>query len=220
MVRPHPSLHPSFLAFREDEWLPALAAYLAEEERYICFPRGGLIASWGDPGVHFDNRTDWFLAPVQIRGGDYRLPSLDESMAVYDAFFELMPPRLAALAPSLPDACFDVDLNATKGPNNMKHERVLTTRPVREAEASYGLRNQSTRAQCDPGASRERDKDGAPQGCALGCVGRGWRRAEDWRRSPGPRRHSSRRRSLAYLLARGFELVRRIGHSLRLRRHE
>jgi hypothetical protein len=141
-VQPHPSLHPAFLEFRDDEWLPALASYLARAERYFCFPRASLTLGWGDAGVHFDRRTDWFLTPVQLRGDDYRLPALDDALAVYDSFFELTPGRLRALTPSLPDVEFDVDLNATKQPVNLRHEHVLTTRPSRRAIASFGLRLQ------------------------------------------------------------------------------
>jgi hypothetical protein len=141
-VQPDPALHPAFLSFRSDEWLPALASYLARQGRYFCFPRAALTTGWGDPGVHFDRRTDWFLAPVQVRGGDYRLPDLDDSLAVYDPFFELKPDRLRKLAPFLHEGDFDLDLNATKLPDNLQSDYVLTTRPVRRALDNFGLRLQ------------------------------------------------------------------------------
>ncbi len=171
-VRPHPALHPSFLAFRDDEWLPALAFYLAQESRYFCFPRAALVASWGDAGVHFDQRTDWFLAPVQLRADDYRLPALDESMAVYDSFFELTPRRLRTLAPSLPDTEFDVDLNATKLPPNLRHGYCADDPAHAEGCSRLRSKPEPPRAQCDPGGSRRRDRDCAPRRCALGLVGR------------------------------------------------
>ena len=136
------ALHPAFLGFREDEWLPVLASYLAREGRYFCFPRCGLSMGWGDAGVHFEKRSDWFLAPVQVRGGDYHLPGVDDSLAVYDSFFEASAARLRKLAPGLPDVPFDIDLNATKSRYNLRSEFVLTTRPARLALRSFGLRLQ------------------------------------------------------------------------------
>lgn len=137
---PSPALHPAFQRFSADEWFPALASYTNAEQRYFCFPRVSLTLAWGDPGSHFDATTDWLQAPVQLRGGDYRLLPLDDALAVYDAFFELLPDRLRSLAPHLPDVEFDVDLNATKQPQNLEHEFALTSRPAKQALRSYGLR--------------------------------------------------------------------------------
>jgi hypothetical protein len=70
---------------------------------------------------------------------DYRLPALNEAAAVYDSFFELHPDRLRALGADLAVPEFDVDLNATKQRRNLERDHVLTTRPVREAMARFGL---------------------------------------------------------------------------------
>jgi hypothetical protein len=125
-------LHPLFLKFSADEWFPALASYTANQGRYFCFPRVSLTVAWGDAGSHFEDRTDWLQAPVQLRGGSYRLSGLDDAVAVYDAFFELLPERLRRLAPHLPDVAFDVDLNATKQGEALHHDFVLTARPSNE----------------------------------------------------------------------------------------
>ena len=138
-VSAHPALHPAFLRFPPDEWFPNLAAYLAQAGRYFCFPRVSLTVGWGDAGAHFDNRTTWFQAPVQLGRRDYRLPSFDAADAVYDGFFELLPDRLQRLAPALRNHDFDVDLNATKQPSNLRASHVLTSRPARAALARFGL---------------------------------------------------------------------------------
>lgn len=215
--QPHPSLHPAFLEFRDDEWFPALAAYLAREDRYYCYPRVSLAQGWGDPGAHFGAATDWFLTPQQLRGGDYRLPPLDGSLAVYDSFFELTPERLRALAPSLPDVPFDVDLNATKQPLNLQHGHVLTTRPVRRALTSFGLRLQPPElnvALSVPGdaISLARREDVCWDAWA-GLEAR--RRLETLAWS---KRRPSRRRAAAFLAARGLNLLRRLLNSLTLRK--
>src|SRR5690606_15530719 len=138
-VRPHPALHPAFLDFPPDEWFPALASYLAEAGRYFVFPRVSLTVGWGDAGAHFARGTSWFQTPLQYGHRRYSLPTLEEAVGVYDGFFELLPDRLRRLAPSLPAAGFDVDINATKQPANLRADLVLTSRPVRSAVKTYGL---------------------------------------------------------------------------------
>ena len=136
----HPELHPSFLRFGAEEWFPSLAAYTATNRRYFCFPRVSQTVAWGDAGSHFETATSWLQTPIQLRSAGFRLTSLDESLAVYDSFFELLPQRLREIAPQLPARDFDVDLNATKQPANLHHDHVLTTRPVRKALLQFGLR--------------------------------------------------------------------------------
>jgi hypothetical protein len=208
-VRPDPALHPAFLSFRGDEWLPALASYLAREDRYFCFPRVSLAVGWGDPGVHFDSSTDWFLTPLQLGGEAFRLPPIDESLAVYDSFFELTPDRLRALAPALPEVAFDVDLNATKQRNNLQHDYVLTTRPVRRALASFDLRLQPPElnvVQPAPG-------DAIALAKVEDVYWDRWAGLEARRRLEAlawSKRRPSRRRSLTYQLARMIQRFRRL----------
>lgn len=137
-LREHPDLHPSFLRFGREEWFPKLACYLASQDRYVCFPRVSLTVGWGDAGTHFAASSAWFQTPVQLQGRPYRFTDLD-GLSVYDSFYELLPDRLLTLAPHLPPIDFDVDLNATKQPFNLRHGYVLTSRPVRRSLMSFGL---------------------------------------------------------------------------------
>jgi hypothetical protein len=134
----HPDLHPSFQRFGRDEWFPELAAYLAGTGRVFCFPRVSLSVGWGDPGTHFSRDTLWLQAPVQLGLPSYRLPPLDEALAVYDGFYELLPERLRRIAADLPQA-LDVDINASKQASSLHEGYVLTTRPVKRSAASFGL---------------------------------------------------------------------------------
>jgi hypothetical protein len=135
----HPGLHPAFLRFGADEWFPSLAGYMAASGRVFCFPRTSLTVGWGDAGAHFEAGTSWFQTPIQLGQRAYQLPEVGSAAAVYDGFFELRPERLQRLAPALEGVEFEVDLNATKRPENLHGELVLTTRPTLRAESSYGL---------------------------------------------------------------------------------
>ena len=138
-IAAHPDLHPAFLRFGADEWFPSLAAYLARSGRYFCFPRTSLTVGWGDAGAHFQDTSSWFQAPLLLGRRVFQLPALEDCLAVYDGFFELLPARLRSLSTAFEGRDFDVDLNATKQRENLHTGHVLTTRPVRGAGARFGL---------------------------------------------------------------------------------
>ncbi len=133
------NLHPAFGEFGPDEWFPQLAEYFVANGRYVCFPRVSVTIGWGDPGEHFSKSTSWLQTPLPVGPRNYQLRAFEDSLAVYDSFFEVLPGGLRRLAPDLPADDFDVDLNATKSRENLMAELVLTTRPVRHAVAEYGL---------------------------------------------------------------------------------
>lgn len=137
-VRQHPRLHPAFLSFGRDEWFPWLAAYSAEEERYTVYPRESVVTGWGDAGAHFARGSAAFQTPLARQHGPYALPALDDALAVYDGFFEILAARLRRLNPSLPAEPFSVDLYATKGRASIDTPLVVTSRPARAAVASFG----------------------------------------------------------------------------------
>ncbi len=141
---PHPRaedrLHPLFLRFPSDDWFPHLARYLSQTGRFLAFPRRSLVVGYGDPGTHFARETDFFQTPFDYRRSAFRLPRLDDSLAVYDSFFELLPDRLQQLAPELSGETIEVDLYASKPLRHLAGELVLTTRPCRNPLRAYGRR--------------------------------------------------------------------------------
>lgn len=206
-VSAHPALHPAFLSFGADEWFPSLAAYMARTDRYFSFPRVSLTTGWGDAGAHFVEASNWFQMPLLMGSRTFSFRPFDESGAVYDGFFELLPDRLRALAPHLPEA-FDLDLNATKRAENLRTERVLTTRPVHRAEARYGLTtyppelNVSLQVPGDEIALARRDD--VRWDALAGTEARRRLYAYYWRR-----RRPSRARDLRFGAARVLESLRR-----------
>jgi hypothetical protein len=193
-----------------------MASYLAQEGRYFCFPRASFSTGWGDAGVHFAARTDWFLAPVQVSGDDYRLPDLDGSKAVYDSFFELTPSRLRELAPSLPGIDFAVDLNATKMPFNLAHEYVMTTRPARRAVAGFGLRVQPAELNVIQEVPGDEIKLARLQDVYWGRLA-GLEARRKLEKLAWSKRRPSRRRGGTFLMARGVNWLRRFRDDLAAR---
>ena len=137
-VTPEDGLHPLFLPHPrwKNDFFPDTMLYLQDTDRFFVFPRASHTTQFGDPGTHFDHRTQVYQVPLQHHPAPYRFTTLSESQAVYDSFLEILPDRLA---PALPGYSFDVDLNGTKPRTALKKPFTLTIRPVRNAAAAFGL---------------------------------------------------------------------------------
>ncbi|HKZ55303.1 MAG TPA: hypothetical protein VJ123_07475 [Anaerolineales bacterium] len=137
-IRVGDGLHEMFARFGPDEWFPLRMKYLVQTGRTYVFPRASLTTGFGDAGAHFARETRFFQVPLQGEAKDFRLKPLDDSCAVYDSFFEILPDRLNRLAPTLVGHTYDVDLYATKSPANLHADLVLTTRPCRLPSKGVG----------------------------------------------------------------------------------
>jgi hypothetical protein len=62
---------------------------------------------------------------------------LDDAIAVYDGYYEILPDRLKRQTGVFTKLDYDVDLYATKAVRHLKSEYVLTTRPAREPLATF-----------------------------------------------------------------------------------
>jgi hypothetical protein len=132
-----PPLHESWARFRPDEWFPHFTRYLVSENRYFVFPRVSLTSGFGDVGTHFARPSAFFQAPLQYGKTRYQFLALEDSTAVYDSFFEILPDRLERMAPHLQGLDYSVDLYATHTPATLRTPYVLTTRPCRGLVAGY-----------------------------------------------------------------------------------
>ena len=132
------AVHDLLLALPADDWLGTKARYLADTDRYYVYPRESLTTATGEPGTHFARATSFFQVPLQERRRDFRCLPFDEAVAVYDGFYELQPERLDRLTDHLRGRDYAVDLYASKPARRLTAEYVLTTRPCRAAEATFG----------------------------------------------------------------------------------
>lgn len=132
------AIHPLLAALPSDDWLGAKARYLAHTDRYYVYPRESLTTNFGETGTHFDRPTDFFQVPLQHRRGAFRFLPLDSAAAVYDGYYELRPDRLNRLTDRLHGLSYEVDLYASKPFPALRAEYVLTTRPCRRAQMTFG----------------------------------------------------------------------------------
>ena len=136
-------LPPAFSQLGDDEWFPDAVRAMCRDGSFAVLPRRAHAVNHGDPGVHFDRRTDGFQQPVeQGRWQGHRLAELDDpSAAVYDEYLEFDAERLAARVPELPDAPVQIDLRGLRELDPAV-PWVVTSRAVRAARRSWGVRMQ------------------------------------------------------------------------------
>jgi len=138
--RPAPGdpLHPLFFKFPPSDWFPVLARYVVTTGRFVVYPRVALCLGMGDAGTHFARPTAFFQTPLLQAPADFRFRALDDSLAVYDSFFEPLPERLDRMTGALRGVEYAVDLYATKPRDLLRSACVLTARPRRAALRTFG----------------------------------------------------------------------------------
>lgn len=132
------TMHPAWNHFRQDEWFPVLARFLVSTRRYYVFPRISHASGFGDAGTHFAQSTGFFQSPLQREKTSYTFKSLQDSIPVYDSFFEILPDRLNRLTTLLRSYDYTVDLYGGRMRENIQTGYILTSRPCRHFIFSFG----------------------------------------------------------------------------------
>ncbi len=138
-VLPHDPMHELFSQFPETDWFPVKTKFLVETGRFYVFPRESLTTNFGEMGTHFAQRTHFFQVPLQHERRRWQWRRFAEATAVYDSFQELLPDRLARLAPSLTGMDFDVDLAGVKSAAKLTRPYTLTSKLCRNPQQTWGM---------------------------------------------------------------------------------
>ena len=131
-------IHEMFANFAQDEWFPSMTHYLVATGQYFVYPRQSLSTNTGETGTHFSSSTNFFQVPLQMGERAYTFRSFDDSIAVYDSFYEIQPSRLDRLTEKFRDYEYQVDLNGTKSIAKLTAPYVLTTRPSKKSIFNFG----------------------------------------------------------------------------------
>ena len=116
---PSVPLHEAWSRFDREDWFPLLARFVITTDRYFVFPRVSHTTGWGDAGTHFAQASRFFQVPLQRGKQHYDFNPLDDSVAVYDSFFELQPDRLNRLTDRWRGYDYTLDLYGIKSRSNL-----------------------------------------------------------------------------------------------------
>jgi hypothetical protein len=134
-------LHEAWSRFDREDWFPLLARFVITTGRYFVFPRVSHTTGWGDAGTHFSQASRFFQVPLQRGKRNYDFNAIDDSVAVYDSFFELQSDRLNQLTDHWRGYDYTLDLYGLKSQSNLRALRaphVFTSRLCRNPIASFG----------------------------------------------------------------------------------
>lgn len=113
--------------WRDTSFKKVFVQYLIETNRYFVTPRLSLVSNNGEAGIHNTSSKYQYQCNLQVGEREYQLGSIDESLSIYDAFFEVLPSIIKKLNPRLESYDFYVDIYKQK-PIMKKYRFCLTTR--------------------------------------------------------------------------------------------
>ncbi len=95
--------------WKETSWLKYFIKYNAETERFTLFPKVSLASNFSDVGTHaaIDN-IFVYQQPLLLERKLYNFKVLNESIAVYDAYFELHEKAVKKLLPQYSNLTMDL----------------------------------------------------------------------------------------------------------------
>ncbi len=133
------NMHPMFSMFPRTDWFPIKTKYLAQTGRYYAFPRASLTVNFGEVGTHFKQPTSFFQVAVDQHKTSWRFQALDDCLAVFDSWQEMLPDRVKRLIPSLAEVDFETDFYGERDPGRVAADYLLTTKLVEHADQQWGL---------------------------------------------------------------------------------
>lgn len=98
----------------ESSWLKLYDAYIIDQNKFFVYPYRALSTNFGDPGQHFTMASSRFQVAIQQQSKEHRFIPLDDSLAIYDAFCELLPQTFKRQNPKLAELDFAVNLYGQK----------------------------------------------------------------------------------------------------------
>ena len=119
----------NILMWSESSWKKYFTKYIIENNKYIAYPRISLSTNFGDKGEHH-TKNKQFQVPLQFGDIIYKFKPISDSIAVYDAYCEILPSRLNRLIPDLKNYEYSIDLYGMKLLSNIDSEYILTTKRI------------------------------------------------------------------------------------------
>lgn len=118
-------------------WKKHFVQYMTEQDKYFAFPKTSYTTNSGEPGVNTDRQG---LYQVQLAQSMYSgsFVNKNESNAIYDAWFELMPTQMGHIAEQLKSYDFTVDLYGSKTLADIATPYLLSCKPCSKPILSFG----------------------------------------------------------------------------------
>ena len=125
----------------KQSWKKYYIAYLVSANKYFVFPRISLTTNFSsDAGTHLSKMmNNNFQVPLLLRQKIFNLSAFDESVAVYDAYFEIKGYCIKILNNELNEFDFECDFYGTKQQSQISTAFLISIRNCKNPLLTFGL---------------------------------------------------------------------------------
>jgi hypothetical protein len=116
-------------------WKKIFYAYLSKEDHYFVYPRIGLSTNFADTGENFITQQNSYQAPLLIAPKSYFFSTLEHSLSIYDAYFELK--TLIYHRWFKESVSVSFDLNGTKSLSTISTEYLISCKKSKVPEKTF-----------------------------------------------------------------------------------
>lgn len=116
----------------ESSWLKHYIEYLQSTEKYFAYPKTSQSTNFSDSGTHIKKENPSFQSPLSIVNPErLRLPTLDDSLNIYDSFFELKPSVLRNLGIEIDSNNTTIDFYSTKNIDKISTRYLISCKKIK-----------------------------------------------------------------------------------------
>ena len=128
------------IAWPETSWKKYFYKYLLETKTYFVFPKTAFTTNSGAIGRHHDKVTGLHHSSLSIHKGDFIFPRLEDTINVYDQFFEILPESINGID-NIDLKDIEIDVFGTKPIHKVTSKYLLSSRvcktPIRAYKVAY-----------------------------------------------------------------------------------
>ena len=128
------------IAWPETSWKKYFYKYLLETKTYFVFPKTAFTTNSGAIGKHHDKITGLHHSSLSIHKGDFIFPRLEDTINVYDQFFEILPESINGID-NIDLKDIEIDVFGTKPIHKVTSKYLLSSRvcktPISEYKVTY-----------------------------------------------------------------------------------
>jgi len=138
-VRQEDPLPTSVIRWSESSWKKYFIKYMVLRNKYFVYPRVSLSTNFGDIGTHARVGSTRCQVPLALRRKVYDFSRLEDSISVYDSYFEIAAHCLKYYNQDLVHVDFESDFYGTKDLGKVKTEYLLSIRECTQPILSYSI---------------------------------------------------------------------------------
>lgn len=128
----------SIINWKDSSWVKIFAQYVREKQLFFVYPHTSYSTNFGEIGENFSEKETYFQVDLQMGRIEPRFATFEDSLSVYDIFYDILPEKLNHMAPHLAEYEYVVDLYGIKPLHLYKEPYVLTQMPVENPVMSFG----------------------------------------------------------------------------------